>query len=185
MVQSPAEKPRPLCPPLGQPLSCTPGLLEPHSCPVSCRVEEVNWAAWEQTLPTVCEEPSGRGGPGECVSVCLAHSAVWAPGSIPGGALSHQVGCLPVSPPFPRHHVGNWLLVHPPLLPLPVQVSVCPSAAPSAHSVGSGGTQQGNKLGSTQCPLAPPQQASLASPTPEKPLPLPLPHGPGLFKAPL
>ncbi|XP_077020081.1 transient receptor potential cation channel subfamily V member 2 isoform X2 [Tamandua tetradactyla] len=23
------------------------------------RVEEVNWAAWEQTLPTLCEEPSG------------------------------------------------------------------------------------------------------------------------------
>ena len=65
MVQSPAEKTRPPCPPLGQPLSCTPGLLEPHSYPVSCRVEEVNWAAWEQTLPTVCEEPSGRGGPGE------------------------------------------------------------------------------------------------------------------------
>ncbi|KAB0366935.1 hypothetical protein FD755_020259 [Muntiacus reevesi] len=28
------------------------------------RVEEVNWAAWEQTLPTVCEEPSAQGGPG-------------------------------------------------------------------------------------------------------------------------
>ncbi|XP_029784736.1 transient receptor potential cation channel subfamily V member 2 [Suricata suricatta] len=27
------------------------------------RVEEVNWASWEQTLPTVCEEPSGPGGP--------------------------------------------------------------------------------------------------------------------------
>lgn len=26
------------------------------------RVEEVNWAAWEQTLPTVCEEPSGPPG---------------------------------------------------------------------------------------------------------------------------
>ncbi|XP_021572879.1 transient receptor potential cation channel subfamily V member 2 isoform X2 [Carlito syrichta] len=25
------------------------------------RVEEVNWASWEQTLPTVCEEPSGAG----------------------------------------------------------------------------------------------------------------------------
>ncbi|XP_019497088.1 PREDICTED: transient receptor potential cation channel subfamily V member 2 [Hipposideros armiger] len=25
------------------------------------RVEEVNWAAWEKTLPTVCEEPSGPG----------------------------------------------------------------------------------------------------------------------------
>lgn len=75
MVQSPVEKTRPLCPPPGQPLSCTPGLLEPHSCPVSCRVEEVNWAAWEQTLPTVCEEPSARGGPGECVSVCLADSS--------------------------------------------------------------------------------------------------------------
>ncbi|KAM5214730.1 transient receptor potential cation channel subfamily V member 2 [Hipposideros larvatus] len=28
------------------------------------RVEEVNWAAWEKTLPTVCEEPSGPGVPG-------------------------------------------------------------------------------------------------------------------------
>ncbi|XP_027629509.1 transient receptor potential cation channel subfamily V member 2 [Tupaia chinensis] len=28
------------------------------------RVEEVNWAAWEQTLPTVCEEPSRAGVPG-------------------------------------------------------------------------------------------------------------------------
>nr|XP_058139400.1 transient receptor potential cation channel subfamily V member 2 isoform X2 [Dasypus novemcinctus] len=28
------------------------------------RVEEVNWAAWEQTLPTVLEEPSGAGVPG-------------------------------------------------------------------------------------------------------------------------
>lgn len=27
------------------------------------RVEEVNWAAWEQTLPTVCEDPSGQGIP--------------------------------------------------------------------------------------------------------------------------
>ncbi|MBW04494.1 Transient receptor potential cation channel subfamily V member 2, partial [Eschrichtius robustus] len=29
------------------------------------RVEEVNWAAWEQTLPTVREEPAGPGGPEE------------------------------------------------------------------------------------------------------------------------
>uniref|UniRef100_H0VM06 Transient receptor potential cation channel subfamily V member 2 n=1 Tax=Cavia porcellus TaxID=10141 RepID=H0VM06_CAVPO len=29
------------------------------------RVEEVNWAAWEQTLPTVCEDPTGEGIPGE------------------------------------------------------------------------------------------------------------------------
>lgn len=72
MVQSPTEKTRPPCPPLGQPLSCTPGLLEPHSYPVSCRVEEVNWAAWEQTLPTVFEEPSGRGGPGAITSPALA-----------------------------------------------------------------------------------------------------------------
>ncbi|KAF0872622.1 TRPV2 protein, partial [Crocuta crocuta] len=28
------------------------------------RVEEVNWAAWEKTLPTVLEEPSGPGVPG-------------------------------------------------------------------------------------------------------------------------
>ncbi|XP_068833853.1 transient receptor potential cation channel subfamily V member 2 [Capricornis sumatraensis] len=36
------------------------------------RVEEVNWTAWEQTLPTVCEEPSGRGGPGAMKSPALA-----------------------------------------------------------------------------------------------------------------
>ncbi|XP_004875631.1 transient receptor potential cation channel subfamily V member 2-like isoform X2 [Heterocephalus glaber] len=28
------------------------------------RVEEVNWAAWEQMLPTVCEDPTGEGIPG-------------------------------------------------------------------------------------------------------------------------
>ncbi|XP_009249608.2 transient receptor potential cation channel subfamily V member 2 isoform X4 [Pongo abelii] len=27
------------------------------------RVEEVNWASWEQTLPTLCEDPSGAGVP--------------------------------------------------------------------------------------------------------------------------
>lgn len=147
MVQSPVEKTRPPCPPLEQPLSCTPGLLEPHGCPVFCRVEEVNWAAWEQTLPTVCEEPSGRGGPGEWlwgVSAWPTAQRVWAPGSIVEG-LCPIKWCLPQSVPPPHHHLGNQLLVHPPLLPLPVQVSVCPSAAPSAHSMGSGGTQQGNK----------------------------------------
>ncbi|XP_037665303.1 transient receptor potential cation channel subfamily V member 2 [Choloepus didactylus] len=36
------------------------------------RVEEVNWAAWEQTLPTVCEEPSGAGVPGTRKSPTLA-----------------------------------------------------------------------------------------------------------------
>nr|XP_031541769.1 LOW QUALITY PROTEIN: transient receptor potential cation channel subfamily V member 2 [Vicugna pacos] len=35
------------------------------------RVEEVNWAAWEQTLPTVCEEPSGAGGPGTTKNLAL------------------------------------------------------------------------------------------------------------------
>nr|XP_010972414.1 transient receptor potential cation channel subfamily V member 2 [Camelus bactrianus] len=35
------------------------------------RVEEVNWAAWEQTLPTVCEEPSGAGGPGATKNLAL------------------------------------------------------------------------------------------------------------------
>lgn len=29
------------------------------------RSEEVNWTAWEQTLPTVSEEPAGPGNPGE------------------------------------------------------------------------------------------------------------------------
>ncbi|XP_053424564.1 transient receptor potential cation channel subfamily V member 2 isoform X2 [Nycticebus coucang] len=36
------------------------------------RVEEVNWAAWEQTLPTVCEEPSGAGAPGMTKGLTLA-----------------------------------------------------------------------------------------------------------------
>ncbi|XP_057392600.1 transient receptor potential cation channel subfamily V member 2 isoform X3 [Balaenoptera acutorostrata] len=36
------------------------------------RVEEVNWAAWEQTLPTVREEPAGPGGPGALKSPALA-----------------------------------------------------------------------------------------------------------------
>ena len=44
---------------------CLLGLRELHSCAVARRVEEVNWAAWEQTLPTVREEPAGPGGPGE------------------------------------------------------------------------------------------------------------------------
>ncbi|TKC53170.1 hypothetical protein EI555_006669, partial [Monodon monoceros] len=51
---------------------CRLGLLEPHSCPVARRVEEVNWAAWEQTLPTVREEPSGPGGPGALKNPALA-----------------------------------------------------------------------------------------------------------------
>ncbi|XP_011287130.2 transient receptor potential cation channel subfamily V member 2 [Felis catus] len=36
------------------------------------RVEEVNWAAWEQTLPTVCEEPAGPGVPGTLKKPVLA-----------------------------------------------------------------------------------------------------------------
>lgn len=36
------------------------------------RVEEVNWAAWEQTLPTVCEEPSGPGDPSSMKDPALA-----------------------------------------------------------------------------------------------------------------
>ncbi|XP_025776122.1 transient receptor potential cation channel subfamily V member 2 [Puma concolor] len=36
------------------------------------RVEEVNWAAWEQTLPTVCEEPAGPGVPGTVKKPVLA-----------------------------------------------------------------------------------------------------------------
>lgn len=59
--------PMPPAPTRGGPLSWGKagwplGSLEPHSCPVTLRVEEVNWAAWEQTLPTVCEEPSGPPG---------------------------------------------------------------------------------------------------------------------------
>lgn len=44
---------------------CTRGFLETQSRSIALRVEEVNWAAWEQTLPTVCEEPSGPAVPGE------------------------------------------------------------------------------------------------------------------------
>nr|XP_030717196.1 transient receptor potential cation channel subfamily V member 2 isoform X1 [Globicephala melas] len=36
------------------------------------RVEEVNWAAWDQTLPTVREEPSGPGSPGALKNPALA-----------------------------------------------------------------------------------------------------------------
>uniref|UniRef100_A0A8C9KMA0 Transient receptor potential cation channel subfamily V member 2 n=1 Tax=Panthera tigris altaica TaxID=74533 RepID=A0A8C9KMA0_PANTA len=39
------------------------------------RVEEVNWAAWEQTLPTVCEEPAGPGVPGTVKKPVLAVQA--------------------------------------------------------------------------------------------------------------
>ncbi|XP_004685124.1 PREDICTED: transient receptor potential cation channel subfamily V member 2 isoform X2 [Condylura cristata] len=35
------------------------------------RVEEVNWASWERTLPTVCEEPSGPGMSGTMKSPSL------------------------------------------------------------------------------------------------------------------
>lgn len=44
---------------------CILGILQPQSCSVTLRVEEVNWAAWEQTLPTLCEDPSGPGNPGK------------------------------------------------------------------------------------------------------------------------
>lgn len=43
----------------------TGGFQEPQSCSVALRVEEVNWASWEQTLPSLCEEPSGPAVPGE------------------------------------------------------------------------------------------------------------------------
>ncbi|XP_021108312.1 transient receptor potential cation channel subfamily V member 2-like isoform X1 [Heterocephalus glaber] len=36
------------------------------------RVEEVNWAAWEQMLPTVCEDPTGEGIPGKVFYVVQA-----------------------------------------------------------------------------------------------------------------
>ncbi|KAM9210731.1 transient receptor potential cation channel subfamily V member 2 isoform 2-T3 [Dugong dugon] len=36
------------------------------------RVEEVNWATWEQTLPTVCEEPAGARVPGTTRNPTLA-----------------------------------------------------------------------------------------------------------------
>lgn len=51
-------------PPLGQSRP-HPSILQPQSCSVTLRVEEVNWAAWEQTLPTLCEDPSGPGDPGK------------------------------------------------------------------------------------------------------------------------
>ncbi|XP_039703357.1 transient receptor potential cation channel subfamily V member 2 isoform X1 [Pteropus medius] len=36
------------------------------------RVEEVNWASWEQTLPTLCEDPSGPGDHGTTKNSALA-----------------------------------------------------------------------------------------------------------------
>lgn len=44
---------------------CILDILQPQSCSVTLRVEEVNWASWEQTLPTLCEDPSGPGDHGE------------------------------------------------------------------------------------------------------------------------
>lgn len=62
---------RSLCPPecLLSPPTQGPGRLycgHPAGSELLCclRVEEVNWAAWEQTLPTVFEEPTGPN-PGE------------------------------------------------------------------------------------------------------------------------
>lgn len=64
LLTDPAPPPRPWAPLLGQSrLYCwLPGA---QSCSVALRVEEVNWAAWEQTLPTVCEDMSGPPVPGE------------------------------------------------------------------------------------------------------------------------
>lgn len=58
------------------PFSFTMGFHRLRAALVVLRVEEVNWAAWEQTLPTVCEEPSGPGDPseyprGETECVCV------------------------------------------------------------------------------------------------------------------
>uniref|UniRef100_A0A8C5KSG6 Transient receptor potential cation channel, subfamily V, member 2 n=1 Tax=Jaculus jaculus TaxID=51337 RepID=A0A8C5KSG6_JACJA len=52
------------------------------------RVEEVNWAAWEQTLPTVCEEPSGAGIPGSTKKPVL--------GSQPGEDCASEEDHLPL-----------------------------------------------------------------------------------------
>ncbi|XP_058415591.1 transient receptor potential cation channel subfamily V member 2 isoform X2 [Diceros bicornis minor] len=52
------------------------------------RVEEVNWAAWEQTLPTVCEEPSGPGAPGTMKKPVLT--------SQPGEDNASEEDCLPL-----------------------------------------------------------------------------------------
>uniref|UniRef100_A0A8C5YD99 Transient receptor potential cation channel subfamily V member 2 n=1 Tax=Microcebus murinus TaxID=30608 RepID=A0A8C5YD99_MICMU len=52
------------------------------------RVEEVNWAAWEQTLPTVREEPSGAGVPGEDLTLA----------SRPGQAGALEEDHVPLQP---------------------------------------------------------------------------------------
>uniref|UniRef100_A0A8C5W852 Transient receptor potential cation channel subfamily V member 2 n=1 Tax=Microcebus murinus TaxID=30608 RepID=A0A8C5W852_MICMU len=54
------------------------------------RVEEVNWAAWEQTLPTVREEPSGAGVPGAMRDLTLA--------SRPGQAGALEEDHVPLQP---------------------------------------------------------------------------------------
>uniref|UniRef100_A0A8C8ZLK5 Transient receptor potential cation channel subfamily V member 2 n=1 Tax=Prolemur simus TaxID=1328070 RepID=A0A8C8ZLK5_PROSS len=54
------------------------------------RVEEVNWAAWEQTLPTLCEEPSGAGVPGAMRDLTLA--------SQPGQAGALEEDHVPLQP---------------------------------------------------------------------------------------
>ncbi|CAK6437573.1 unnamed protein product [Pipistrellus nathusii] len=54
------------------------------------RSEEVNWAAWEQTLPTVREEPAAPGDPGPGESPALA--------ARPGKGSAHEEDHLPLQP---------------------------------------------------------------------------------------
>lgn len=51
--------------PLGKPAGLLQASLNFRAVSVTRRVEEVNWAAWEKTLPTLSEDPSGAGITGE------------------------------------------------------------------------------------------------------------------------
>lgn len=62
-VQSPGQKE--VFPPPGKACRSVASFPELQSCFVTLRVEEVNWAAWEKTLPTLSEDPSGPGITGE------------------------------------------------------------------------------------------------------------------------
>lgn len=62
-VQSPGQKE--VIPPPGKACRSVASFPELQSCFVTLRVEEVNWAAWEKTLPTLSEDPSGPGITGE------------------------------------------------------------------------------------------------------------------------
>lgn len=59
-----------LSPPRAKPAGLLQASLNSRAVFVTRRVEEVNWAAWEKTLPTLSEDPSGAGIAGEWPRGC-------------------------------------------------------------------------------------------------------------------